>query len=71
MDKAGFFKSDINKRGLHAWEDAIHASEIDIARNIALLRTLNVNLYERFVFEEGNTGLLVGRINNDFLTHEY
>jgi len=71
MDKACFFKSDINERRLHSWKDAIHAPEIDIARNIALLSALNVNLYERFVFEEGNTSLLMGGINNDSLTHEY
>ena len=71
MDEACFFKPDINERRLHAWEDAIHTSEIDVARNITLLSALNVNLYERFVFKEGNTSLLVGRINNDSLTHEY
>ena len=69
--KAGFSQPDINERGLHPWEDAIHAPEIDIARNIPLLRPFNVNLYEPVVFEQSNPGLLVGRINNDSVTHEY
>ena len=66
MQEGGFFQADVYKRGLDAREYRFNPTEIDVADNPAMIGTVDQQLDQAVVLEDGHPGLARAPIDQDF-----
>ncbi len=54
VEEAVLLEADLDERGLHAGQDVVDAAEVDVARDRAALRPLEVDLGDLAVLEDGD-----------------
>ena len=63
VQKSRFLHADINKRRLHSRQYSCYFPLIYIANQIKLGRSLNMNLLQNTLLNQGNTGFHMSNIN--------
>jgi hypothetical protein len=70
VQETGLFHADLDKRGLHPWQDPRNFAFIDIAGDAHLLFAFDQKISQQAIFNDGNTAFLGRRINENFLFHK-
>ena len=65
MQKRGALQADIDKRALHAGEDAFDDAQINIADQAMAAVALNVQLADIVLFQNGHTRFLRRDVDED------
>ena len=66
MQETGAFQADVDKSGIHPWQDALHLAFVNVANDAALALALDKNILQHAVAEQGDAGF-VGRMVDENL----
>jgi len=71
MEKRRPFKADIDKGGLHPWEDATDLSLVDVADQPPAPGPLDQDFLKDPIFNDRDSGLGRRDIDEDFIAHAF
>ncbi len=54
VEEAVLLQADLDERGLHSRQDVVDRAEVDVAGDRAALRTLEIDLGDAVVLEDGD-----------------
>ena len=66
VQETGTFQANIDKSGVHPWQDALHLAFVNVADDAALALALDKNILQHAVAEQGDAGF-VGRMVDENL----
>ena len=69
VQEGALFLADIDKGGLDAGQDRLHAAQIDVADHAPLVGAINQQLYEPIVLEDGHPRLALASVDQDLALH--
>ena len=69
MEEGALLLADVHERGLDAGEDRLDPSEIDVADDAAVIGTVDQQLDQPVVLEDGHAGLPLAPVDQDLALH--
>ena len=69
VEEGGLVQADVDEGGLHAREDPDHAPLVDVADDSLVLLTLEIELGDVSLLDEGDARLAAGRVDQEDAAH--
>ena len=70
MEKGTLLGADVDERGLKAGKNCIDLAEVDVTHHAAGIGTIDEELNELVVLEDGDPGFPLGRIDQNLSFHQ-